>query len=65
VIADARPAPTFSVAPTIDGYEVIENTTGRPLDTRETREAAQGFAYVLNQAAKNSPKALARVLKAG
>jgi ribosomal protein S7 len=66
VIADTRKRaiPTFSVAPTIDGFEVIDNATGRPLDTRPTRASAQGFAYILNGAAARGPKALARALKA-
>ena len=34
----------FSVLPTIDGFDVIDNATGHPVDHRETRQSANGVA---------------------
>lgn len=39
---------TFSVLPTIDGYEVIADDTGRPVLSRDTQREAQGAALRLN-----------------
>lgn len=49
----------FSVLPTIDGYEVIADDTGRPVLSRDTRREANGAAQRLNS--MNST-ALARAL---
>ena len=55
----------FGYAPTIDGYEVIDVATGRPVDTGyETPQQANGRAQYLNTVALNGPKALARALRA-
>jgi hypothetical protein len=44
---------SFSYAPTIDGFEVIEDPTGRPLtQSFETAQQANGFAFLLNNLAK-------------
>ena len=40
----------FSVLPTIDGFDVIDEATGHPVDHRETRQSANGVAYALNGA---------------
>lgn len=54
---------TFTVLPTIDGFEVIEDATGRPIDHRDTKQQANGRAQYLNRAAAASPRALARALR--
>lgn len=64
IIADARPFKQFGVVSSLDGFEVICETSGRPVAVRDNRRAATGFAYKLNQAAATSPKALARALGA-
>lgn len=54
----------FTTLPTIDGYDVIDAATGRPVDHRDTRRSANGRAYTLNDAAKAGPRTLARALRA-
>lgn len=39
----------FSVIPTIDGYEVVADDTGRPVLSRDTRREANGAAQRLNR----------------
>jgi hypothetical protein len=59
-----QPQP-FAYAPTIDGFEVIDARTGRPVDhVYETPREANGRAQYLNQVAANGPRALARALRA-
>lgn len=53
----------FTTLPCIDGHEVIDRD-GRAVDWRPTKRSANGVAYVLNNAAKNGPDALARALRA-
>lgn len=45
----------FSVLPTIDGYDVIDNATGHPVDHRDTARSAHGVAYALNGATLATP----------
>lgn len=65
IAQDTRPTKTFDTLPTIDGYQVVFSDTGRPIAARATHASANGLAFVLNQAAKDGPKALARALGAG
>lgn len=62
---DARPAAMkFSIAPTLDGYEVVDGN-GRPTGfTGDDAQQANGFAQSLNQAAKRGPQALAHAFGA-
>ena len=53
----------FTIARTIDGWEVIDSD-GRPVDKRETAASANGVAYRLNGAAAAGPRALAHALRA-
>jgi hypothetical protein len=55
ITGDAR---TFGTNPTIAGYEVVANDTGRPVAERDTLKAANGVAFVLNGAAAQGQKAL-------
>ena len=55
-----KSARAFTTLPTIDGYDVIDTTTGRAMDHRETKRSASGRAFVLNEAAKVGPRALAQ-----
>lgn len=66
MIADLRPKPPrlFSTLPCIDGYDVIDTATGRPVDHRDTHRQANGVAFKLNGAAMISPRALANALGA-
>lgn len=53
MIADTRrPFKQFSYLPTIDGFDVICETTGRAVDHRATARAANGVALRLNEAAR-------------
>ena len=65
--APIRAIPLFEYAPTIDGYEVIESATGRPITgVYETAAAANGRAYQLNGIARSgNVRALARSLRSG
>lgn len=40
----------FSVLPTMDGFDVVADDTGRPVAARETRREANGMAQTLNMA---------------
>lgn len=54
----------FEAEPTIDGFDVIDVVTGRPMGfLRETRREANGIAQSLNNAAMNGPGALNRALR--
>jgi hypothetical protein len=53
-----RPEPQFAVHPAIDGFEVIENKTGRMVDKRATKRSANGVVFKLNEAARRGPFAL-------
>jgi len=44
----------FSILPTIDGYDVIDNETGRPVDHRDNARSANGAAQHLNEALRLS-----------
>jgi hypothetical protein len=63
---DARPDEfkRFEPLATIDGYDVIDSTSGRPVDHRPTLRAANGVAFKLNNAAAHSPRALLTALGA-
>lgn len=53
----------FSYQRTLDGFQVIDNETGRPLGfERETAHSANGIAQNLNRAALAGPRALAAAL---
>jgi hypothetical protein len=56
----------FDYGPTIDGYEVIDRDTGRPVGfSYETRAEANGKAFQLNGIAQTGDRrALARALRA-
>lgn len=56
----------FSYAPTIDGYEVVDDDTGRPVSgVMETPRQANGVAQNLNSIARSGDrKAFARALRA-
>lgn len=58
--APKRPA-RFTILPTIDGFEVIDND-GRPVDHRETAASANGVAHYLNTADRDGPATLATLL---
>lgn len=62
---DARPpGMRFSIAPTLDGYEVVDGN-GRPTGfTGDDARQANGFAQSLNSAAKQGPRALAHAFGA-
>jgi hypothetical protein len=56
----------FTVLPTIDGYEVIDSDTGRPVDHRDNPRSANGAAQYLNDAARQSdPRVLLNALVRG
>jgi hypothetical protein len=57
----------FDYAPTIDGFEVIDTTTGRPVDhPYDTPSAANGRAWQLNQIVwSGDTRGLARALRGG
>lgn len=52
----------FSVIPTIDGYEVVADDTGRPVLSRDTRREANGAAPRWSSIAAQGSKSLARAL---
>jgi hypothetical protein len=55
----------FVIGTTVNGFEVVDAETGRPMRTGyETSQQANGGAKRLNDAAAAGPKALARALKA-
>lgn len=58
-----RPA-VFGTLPSIDGYLVIANDTGREVEVCRNLSEATGIAQDLNAAAKAGPRALAHALKA-
>jgi hypothetical protein len=60
---DKGPA-VFGTLPSIDGYLVIANDTGREVQVCDNLSEATGVAEHLNAIAKNGPKALAIALKA-
>lgn len=43
----------FSILPTLDGFDVIDDATGRPVDHRDTARSANGVAFSLNDAARH------------
>jgi len=45
----------FTVLSCIDGYDVIDEATGHPVDHRDTLRSANGVAYVLNGATQATP----------
>jgi hypothetical protein len=55
----------FETHPTICGFEVIELSTGRPVDHRDTLRQANGVAYRLNTLAQTSENAVNVALGAG
>lgn len=56
----------FTTSALIDGrYEVVDETTGRPVAVRETKASANGVAFDLNNAAKGGRQALAKALGGG
>ena len=55
----------FSTIATIDGWDVIDNATGHPVDHREDRMVAVGVAYKLNTAAALGEGYLTSALHAG
>lgn len=64
-VLDARPFKQFGHVRTIDGFDVIDEATGHPVDQRETAREAAGVAWKLNQAAMLGPGYLASALHAG
>lgn len=54
----------FSVLPTIDGYEVVADDTGRPVLLRNTQREALGAARRLNSLALQGGKGLVSALSA-
>lgn len=56
VAHDARP---FGTLPTIDGYDVIVEATGRPVAHRPTHQSANGLAFRLNEFARGAGVAAA------
>ena len=63
--APIRAVPVFEYSPTIDGFEVVERSTGRPVTgVYDTAAAANGRAYQLNGIARSGDlRALARALR--
>ena len=59
-----RASAHFDTLATIDGYDVVDER-GYAVAHRDTRASANGVAYVLNNAAKAGPKALASALSRG
>jgi hypothetical protein len=55
-------ASKFTTLQTIDGYDVVDEDTGRPLDHRGTLREASGVCYYLNGLAGH-PEALCRRLE--
>jgi hypothetical protein len=55
----------FEPLSTIDGYDVIELSTGRPIDHRDTLRQANGVAYRLNTLAQTSENAVNVALGTG
>lgn len=54
----------FTVLPTIDGYDVIDETTGRAVDHRDTKLSANGAAQFLNEGVRAGvPLLSARLLR--
>jgi hypothetical protein len=43
----------FEILPTINGFEIIDSKTGRPLDIAETRREAAGKLYVRRNFERN------------
>lgn len=58
VAIDTRKVARFGTLPTIEGYEVISEDTGRPVAHRPSLRSASGVAFVLNGAAAHGPRAL-------
>jgi hypothetical protein len=55
----------FGYAPTLSGFEVVDNVTGRTLGfERDTPQSANGIAQSLNRAALLGPRELSRALGA-
>lgn len=54
----------FGVVPAIEGYEVIDELSGRPVDWKPTARSAHGRAGFLNSAAKAGTKSLCSALGA-
>lgn len=63
IVHDTRDDPPFGTLPTIGGYDVIANDTGRPVAHRDTHQSANGVAFVLNNAARGGVKALAQAFQ--
>ena len=62
VTHDARPR--FTTLPTIDGFDVVDDHTGRPVDHRSSLASANGVAYKLNSAMLAGTDALCAALGA-
>lgn len=60
----ARDFKQFGTLTTIDGFQVIDNTTGHPVVERPSRRSAAGVAHSLNMAAMEGPEALVHALGA-
>lgn len=61
-VAIVRP---FTYGATLDGYEVVDVSTGRSMGFEyDTAQQANGKAQYLNEVAKAGPRALARALRA-
>ena len=53
----------FRPAPTLDGYEVVDETDGRPVGISFFENEARTMADDLNTAALRGPKALAKAIE--
>jgi hypothetical protein len=62
IVHDARPGKAFEVLPTIDGFDVIDSDTGRPVAHRESRRSANGVAFRLNNAHRAGGREFERAL---
>lgn len=47
-VAEDKDRVRFSALPTMDGYEVVADDTGRPVARRDSRRSANGVAQTLN-----------------
>lgn len=61
-VSKLRSPAKFGILSTIDGVDVIDNATGRPVAHRESAQSANGIAQSLNAAASKGTRALAVAL---